>query len=241
MRSMPKPWFLAAPIMISSGLFGSGCADNESSLFVRAVLHRVGPACAPRASPESETLGGGVLDMAFATDVHGGSYVAALLVGNQLARVGNADQVRTETARITLKGAVVEVRDPAAGENSDPLVEYTTDGTGFVDPSSGTNPGYGIMYAELIPAGFTPSTSRVNVAVRVFGETLGGDEIESKELTFPISICTGCLIDFTHSDANGACLVGDLGSGTEAPCRMGQDDPVPCETCAAEKPECRQP
>ena len=237
---MLKRSVAAATIMLAFGLFGGGCADNESALFVRAVLHRVAPACAPRASPESETLGGGTLDTVF-SDTHGGSYVAALLVGNQLARVGNADQVRTETARITLRGAVVEVRDPSQGENSAPIVEYTTDGTGFVDPGAGTNPGYGIMYAELIPSGLQLSTTRVNVAVRVFGDTLGGDEIESNQLTFPISICTGCLIDFTRSASDGTCLTGDLGSGTAAPCRPGQDDPVPCETCAAKKVECQRP
>ena len=185
-------------------------------------------------------LAGGVLDTSFANDT-GGAYIAALLIGNQLARVGNADQVRTETARITLRGAVVEVRDPSQGEDATPITEYTTDGTGFVDPSSGTNPGYGLMFVELIPPGLALSISRVTVAVRVFGDTLGGDEIESNQLTFPISLCTGCLIDFTHSDSTGTCLPADETTNSATPCRMGQDDLVPCETCAAKNAACRTP
>src|SRR5262245_38886415 len=93
-RPMLKRCLAIGTLTMCAGLFSGGCADNESALFVRSVLHQISPACSPRAEPTADVVLGGILDMAFFADHHG-AYVAALLVGNQLARVGNSDQVRT--------------------------------------------------------------------------------------------------------------------------------------------------
>jgi hypothetical protein len=207
-----------------------GCADNDSALFVRSVVALTAGDCTARSQPDATMLAFGRLDLEF-----GEPYVAALLVGNQLARQGNRDQLRTETSRIALQGSVVSVRNVAGEE----LTAYTTDGAGFVDPGNGNEPGYGIMFAELLPPGGIPALdavtatapTRVNVAVRVFGETLGGQEIESSELLFPISVCRGCLVSFptTAVDANGFCLRGI--PPEDLPCKAGQDEAVDCRLC----------
>jgi hypothetical protein len=211
-----------------------GCADNESMLFIQGVLRPEGVDCSFNAEPSAQMQLNGVLDVSFQS-----GYIAALLVGNQLTRQGDRDKVRTETARITLRGAVVQVVDPGTG---DTITEYTTDGTGFADVGSGTEPGYGLMFAELVPPGVGEPGTRINVAVRVFGDTLGGDEIESNELIFPISVCSGCLISYPSEalDLQGRCNVPkpSTASDTEPVCNPGQDDPVECWDCAGANPAC---
>jgi hypothetical protein len=210
-----------------------GCADNDSGLFIRSVIALQAGDCLARAQPDTTMLAFGTLDIAFNEP-----YVAALLVGNQLARQGDRDKVRTETARIALRGSVVSVRNV----NGQELTAFTTDGAGFVDPGSGNEPGYGIMFAELLPTSIpvvsavTPGApTRVNVAVRVFGETLGGEEIESSELLFPIAVCNGCLVSYPSDAIDVARLPRPTCSRglppDELPCKMGQDQPVDCRLC----------
>jgi hypothetical protein len=181
----------------------------------------------------------GVLDLAFRQ-----TYQAALLVGNQLVRRGSRDQLRTETSRIRLDGAEVTVSDSAGGT----LDEFTTIGTGFVDPASGEEPGYGVMFAPLVNAGRIgasgTATTLVSVSVRVFGETLGGEEIESADLTFPIVLCNGCLVAYPASAANPTAPTYECTATTDAvidpPCFFGQDHAIDCRLCA-DNPICRDP
>ena len=216
--------------MAALGFAAGGCADNDSALFIRSVLALEGGGdCVAVAQPEAKFLAFGVLDVSFRQN-----YFANLLVGNQLARQGNSEKVRTETARIALRGADVEVKRI----DGSVIVAFATDGAGFVDPGSATDPGYGIMAAELLPPGaVSEADGRVNVSVRVVGETLGGTSIESSELIFPISICRGCLLSIpagAYDELLGACT----GDPTEdAPCIRGQDEPVDCRLCAGE-PAC---
>jgi hypothetical protein len=203
-----------------------GCEDNESALFVRSVVKLEAGDCLARAQPDATMLPFGTLDTSFE-----GNYVASLLVGNQLARQGDRDKVRTETARVALRGAVVSVRDPLGSE----LQAFTSDGAGFVDPGNGNEPGYGIMFAELLPRNLVTAppggATSVNVSVRVFGETLGGRDIESSELIFPITVCDGCLVSFpTDAILNGECAKGT--PPEDLPCNFGQDTPVDCRLCS---------
>jgi hypothetical protein len=235
-RLTPKHVLAAGCLVAATAAATSGCADNDSSLFVQAVVRLEAPQCTAKADPNATLLGGGVLDRAFP----GGTYDAALLVGNQLTRLGSRTQHRTETSRIVIRGAIVNVMD----DKGEPLQEFTVDATGFVDPGSGDDPGYGIVFAPIVPPGVGEDDTSVTAHVKVFGETLGGTEVESAELSFPVFICRGCLVTVPAEACDPAtgvcsCLGGDS-SGVEAPCRMGQDDPVDCRLCAATAPDvCR--
>jgi hypothetical protein len=182
-----------------------------------------------KADPSSEILLTGVLDRHFRT-----TYVAALLVGNQLVQRGSKNQLRTETSRVSIKGAIV---------NADGF-EFTVNGTGFVDPGSGNEPGYGLAAATLVPPNVgAPGGAPVLVKVRVFGETLGGEEIESSELTFPVSVCDGCLVRYPIEADNPANPGYDCTStegNPEEPCYFGQDDPIDCRLCGGD-PICLAP
>ncbi len=226
----------ALPLIAATALVGvSGCADNESMLFVRQVVALESGNCTSSPDPSGTFYSAGVLDLAVRN-----SYEASLLVGNQLVRRGSRELLRTESSRITLRGAEVQLLN----EQGAVMTEFTIPVAGFVDPGSGDEPGYGVTSALLIPPGAATSGTRVVADVRVFGDTLGGDEITSASLSFPINVCTGCLVSYPADADDPAttgytCSVGDTPSSV--PCRIGQDEPVHCLLCATTVELCRDP
>jgi len=220
----------------------ASCSENESSIFIRQVLKPSGADCSFSAEPGGSALSTGVMDLAFTRE-----YQAGLLLGNQLVERGSADQLRTETARFLAEGAEVELETTdGKGINS-----FTVPVRGFVDPSTGTEPGWGVVTATLIDsgtgqglaAGF-PEGQRSTVeglvvaVVKVFGHTLGGKELDSGKYRFPISICYGCLVDFPPESVDPDlplpnCANVSKSTGT-VPCMIGQDEPVDCRLCQAQ-------
>jgi hypothetical protein len=240
-REVAQKLFVAAAAGFAL-LGGAGCADSESMLFVRQAQARVASGatgCTVDSSPSSVFMTEGTLDLAFRTE-----YTAVLLVGNQLVARGNASQLRTETSRVEIEGAVVRL------ENGTNTVwgPFTVPGAGFIDPATGSNPSYGLTEAILVGSAFgnslvaEPPSERYKVrrftsVVKVIGKTLGGTAVESGEWRFPLTICYGCLIAFPP-EANDSklsrpnCqLAAGTGTTVAAPCALGQDDAVDCRVC----------
>jgi hypothetical protein len=219
----------AATVSVA-GLF-SGCADNESTLFIKGVMKPDEGTCTYRPDATSVLLLGGVLDTAF-----GGSYMAGLLVGNQMKSQGNKDRNRTETSRILLEGAVVSLRRSNGGVIS----EFSAPGVGFVDPSSGDAAAFGVVSVLVVPdAAEVVGEAYVVADIQVYGHSLGGQEVESNVFSFPIDICDGCLVSFPQSSINpttGECQATESTSGV-LPCYFGQDEIILCSDCAAAFPD----
>ena len=225
----------------SAWLGGVGCADDQSMLFVRQAQARVASGangCTVDNSPSSLFITEGTLDLAFRTE-----YSAALLVGNQLVARGNSSQLRTETARVQVEGAVVRLED---GTNT-VWGPFTVPGSGFIDPATGSTPAYGLTETILLGSSFgsmlagdTANRNKVRrftSVVKILGKTLGGASIESGEWRFPLTVCYGCLVSFPP-EANDPKLTRpncDLPAGTgttvAAPCALGQDDAIDCRVC----------
>jgi len=235
MRRLTKG-LLMAGMLSFAGMAASGCADNNTMLFIQGVLAVTGD-CTVTADANAKVLLGGVMDTHFATQ-----YSATLLVGNQLVSRGSRDQLRTESNRIVLKGAEVKIL------NAQEVVqtEFTVPGTGFADVGSGSDPGYGVLSTILIPSSFPVAPGELYlIDVRVFGDTLGDTEVESATLRYPIQTCNGCLLSFPLEADDPAvsgyqCLSTDQKVDT-VPCRVGQDEPVDCRLCAATDPSCQTP
>jgi hypothetical protein len=233
--------FAVAALLGAGGLSTSGCEDNESMLFIVGVLSAEQTDCIYTPEGGATLRTAGVLDLALRS-----GYRAGLLVGSQLTQRGNRDQLRTETARLSLKGAEVRL-ETASGS---PIAEFTTIGTGFVHPGGGSDPGFGVATVDVIPAGAPISPGLVLARMRVFGDTLGGEEIQSNEYSFPIRVCDGCLIsypaeaaDMTQGPGVYLCALRSEDStvSTEQICHVGQDVPVPCSLCAAQSAVCHDP
>jgi hypothetical protein len=235
-----RTWWspLALIVAVTSGAT-TGCADNESMLFIRGVMAREAGNCEMVADDTATLLTAGIQDVGFL-----GAYSAALLVGNQLASRGQKTRSRTETSSITLEGAEVTLVKPNGSRLRTP---FTSPGTGFVQVGSGQENGYGVMSSVLVPyvaalealedAGGGPSYAIAEI--RAFGKTLGGQEVESGIFKFPVNICRGCLVTFPMSSvvSGDVCQGGDDTNET-MPCVMGQDDVVSCAVCAGQYDVC---
>jgi hypothetical protein len=217
------------------------CAHDDSTLFVRGVLAppvaQAGAACAYSNDANNAYISSGTLDTAFLL-----TYQPTFLIGNQMKQQGNPDQVRTETSRITIDGAIIRITDSGGTE----LKNYTRFVASFADPASGSTPSYGvavgveILDADTVlpiqqqlaagsPLSISPLSRRLISYIRFFGRTLGGQNVESDEFKFPIDICYGCLIC-----ATGAGCAPSTGAGQQVnlPCIAGQDQCVDCRLCS---------
>lgn len=225
-----------------------GCAENESTLFIRQaqIPQPVsgGSSCKVEASASATFRGHGTLDVAIAPQ-----YVAHLLIGNQMVDRGSRDDLKTETSRVQLEGSEVYLTDASGRQIAGP---YTVPGAGFIDPASGSNPSYGLLDTVLVdsvtvsklkselsalPRG---TIRRLTAHVKAFGTTVGGIEVDSGEWSFPIDACYGCLVSYPSEAANPALQMPNCGgsdvTNISKPCHPGQDDPVDCRICKAVAP-----
>lgn len=208
-----KNLFRATSILLSIGVACSftGCVDNRSTLYVvrSLFIDPTGP-CELSEDLPANARGKGFYDLTVAEAGDFG-YGFAILIANQLQPLGDNDTLRAETSRIQLQGAEISVEgvDGAAGP------EYTVPFSGTIDPEPSEQPGEAAVFIEAIPTGAITETGDYLLTIRVFGQTLGGMEVESGDFVWPVTVCRGCL--------NAGC-VEDLG----LPCQPGSDYPLPC-------------
>jgi len=247
MRSATK--YLLSVSLLSLGALAltPSCADNNSSLFVIGVIDINTTSCVAKPDTSDAFLAAGTMDLAFTN-----TYTASVLVGNQLTQRGSREQLRTETSRISLRGAEVKLTTLDGRE----LGNYSTVGTGFVDASAGDVPSYASMSVNLIPPalGNTAAVRSAKVVlakIRVFGDSLGNASITSSELDFPINICEGCLILYPSGardstiPASADYLCSRAATTTQTtdapPCIQGQDAAFACTFCSAAYEICQNP
>lgn len=242
MPSFSKTMTVGA-LLAAAGLSTVGCAENESSLFVIGVYALSRTQCIADPSSTAVLLPAGTLDRTLAN-----GYNAALLVGSHLTERGSRENLRTETSRLSIEGAHITLFATNGTEIALPDVAAT----GLVHPAAGTDPGLATVFAQLIrPADLSQlgPPGQAIVRIRIFGTTLGGQEIESGDYDFPIQVCDGCLISYPSEAADPTapggtylCNFGaELESETTEICNLGQDDVVPCTQCAAFNTACRDP
>lgn len=227
------------------GMTATACEENESVLFIVGVMDVERSDCVAAADSDAAILAEGTLDLSLRR-----GYRAALLVGSHLTQRGSRDQLRTETARFSLQGAEVTLTNMEGqllplGRTSNP---YSTIGTGFVNPSSGDDPGYGVTFVDIVPPGLSNIADQTIISrVRAYGRTLGGAELESNEYVFPITVCTGCLVQFSTATVDptqpgGRCRTVSAEDEPEfGGCFPGQDRMVPCTYCSNSNAACQDP
>jgi len=222
----------ATNLLLTSGLLVGlaattmGCTETNSTIFIRQVqVPDPDDQCIVRADPAALFTGHGFLDTALGD----GAYQATVLVGNQMIRRGDEDTLRTETARVQLYEAEIEVFDYAGGL----LNEYTMPVSGFADPATGTEPGWGLVGATLVDAGSASAAAggsgqTVVTRVKLYGVSLGGEEVETAPWDFPVFVCSNCLAcvepDTCEDDRLEVC---NLGQDASPDCRVVDPD-HPC-------------
>lgn len=228
----------------SSGSSVEKASRNEKSLFVMGVLAWDASSCTVKPEREGTLLTKGVWDLAFTT-----SYTAALLVGNQFQSAASTPSA-PQTERVSLRGAEITL----ARASGEPLGMYTTVGTGFVDTAADLS-AYGGITLTVVPAEVHEELSLQGKApivatIKVIGEALDGTPMTSSALTFPIDVCTGCLVQYPPSAADPTVPPGTPYRCTTAspvedsahpPCILGQDTPFSCTVCSDSLEICRDP
>ncbi len=97
----------AAMLVTGLGAFcSSACVKNESSLFVKGCAQIALDSCTATASADQVFLGEGLLDTFYTSE-----YTCALLVGNQLVPQGDPTTLKTETSRVQLTSADINILD----------------------------------------------------------------------------------------------------------------------------------
>ena len=251
---MKRIWgFVFGGVVVASvgGLSLSACAHDDSTIYVQSVLAPplVAPgtaACVYTADPTQESLSSGTLDIALRDH-----YDAAFLLANQIVARGDPAAPETETSIVNIKGAVVRITDSAGM----PLNSYTRLVSAVIAPAVGTTPGYAAVFPVMIidqgtvaSLGALPfnDVRRLVVFIKFFGDTLGGQYVESDDFQFPVDVCNECLISFSASDISPACenlnCLGNAAATSTSPtvpCDL-EDFLVDCQACL-ESPICNPP
>jgi hypothetical protein len=213
-------------LMAAASVAPAGCAENDSSFFVRAAAKVDATTCVVTPTGVVE-LAGGTLDLKFSS-----TYEVALVIENQLVPRGNSTTLRTETSRISVYKADVRLLN-GGGE----FASFSKAVTGFADPgTSSLTPGVGVTFVPVldgsVACALKGSPGEILAGVTLHGRTLGGLELTAPEFVFPITVCLGCLC----SEAEAGSDMCGMGM-PKANCRPGQDEPVDCRlvgtTCAA--------
>jgi hypothetical protein len=241
--------------LVVAGLAASAivpaCADNNQTVFIRGFLapsaNRQNNTCVYSDDPSQPQLFASTMDVGI-TD----SYFAVLLFGNQLvARADNANN-RAESNRVVMSGAVVKVQEP----DGTVIREFTSATVGFADPGANNTPDYGSVGTVVVDAptreillAQLPNRSvskSIVINIKLFGRSLGNEEVETGEFQQPMRVCNGCLVDFSTGNEETAMVQPNCkkplattgGGGGTGPCFSGQDEPTPCQSCVATRKVC---
>jgi hypothetical protein len=172
-------------------------------------------------------------------------YNPTYLIGNQSVAEVNSQQLATETNIITVQGAVVTITDAAGNQ----LNSFSRLAAATVYPASGAVPGYAPITVTTIDSATIQNdtalqnnvaangTTRLVTYVKFFGQTTGGNTIESDTFEFPVDVCKGCLVSFSSTSDDPALpqpnCRGAASSSTSlpSPCIKGQDFGFDCSLC----------
>jgi hypothetical protein len=227
----------AALLTLVTGSALPACAHNDASLYVDGVLGPPPPSgneCIYTPDPTTLHIAHGTVDAALRDN-----YSPEFLLGNTLIQQGNANTPNSETARIEIQGAIVQVVDPGTNATVESNSVLTS---GLLEPASGTTPSYAVTNATIMNAaaikhfdpGASGQTKIALVNVTFYGTTLGGQSIQSNQYQFPVDVCHGCLVAVPPGAPTGAldyCAGKSALNSSDLACSVGQDQISDCQLC----------
>ena len=234
---MPKTTRILPKLLGSAALVGllalSACETNRTSLFVRGVLpgelDTATGGCTFDPTVDSFLLGGTV-DVGLTTGL-----TLDLAVANQMIARADQSRLSAESNRVTINRAEVRVTSATAQRRA----RFSTLVTGIVDPSGdGTQPGLGVVSINVLEPELAEQllqelklggTADLVAYVKLFGETLGGNDVETDFFQYPFTACAGCLVAFPRVD--GVIDCSSTSTTTTSVCRPGQNVAISCSLC----------
>jgi hypothetical protein len=193
-----------------------GCVESEATFYVRNVgVFDESCVCAPG----DTALSGGSFEASAGSD-----YTACLIVSNNLDSTEDRSKPRAETNHVEIYVVDVTLEGQGLTGGPDCPASFTFPSSGFAEPES-----LGTVIALAIPTCIAQqlgsslgagTTSTVVAKFVVHGHTTGGDEVETPEFSFPISV-----------GSRAFCGAPPVEEGQDPPCRLG-DAQVPSNLCA---------
>jgi hypothetical protein len=140
----------------------------------------------------------------------GSSYFLPLVV--QSFTISRADSIRprAEPNIVQLSRAEVTLTNLEGELIDSRLQPFSTTVEATIQPGTVSDPSTAIALVEVIPEGYASTVrkqaegSKILAAIRLYGQTTGGTDVEVSEYVFPIEICDGCLAVYADSTAAGA-------------------------------------
>jgi hypothetical protein len=241
-------------LLAGTAAISTACVNDNSTVFIFDVLAQQlvspGSQCLFTTDPTQPYVSAGVLDVGLRT-----AYFAEFLVGNQIVSQASATAPQTETSYVQFSGAVVKVTDTA-----DNTLAYYTEmvGAAALAPAQGTTPSFepiGVTIVDeasiasyiqaLEPGGMDyGGTVQLITHTYFFGQTLGGESVQTNVFTYPVTLCYGCLVSYSASDVNpnaplpnclNATSSNSASTALPGPCFPGEDDAIDCSQCLGEK------
>ncbi|MFO0685341.1 MAG: hypothetical protein U0234_24995 [Sandaracinus sp.] len=204
-------------LVTSALLLGLGCAPSNPGMVAEGII---GHDTSCLYTPTSAFLIEGSLDVATPPERVGGiTYLAVFRVGNQLINNGNrVYPLMADPNRIVFDHVEVTLVDLNETVIAGP---YLVPASGAVGSTASMDPTFGLASATIIPdnigqslAGFADG-SVIVARCRVMGTTAGGAQLTSGPVSFPITLCNGCLF---------RCGRDEMGNAIESlTCSPGQD------------------
>lgn len=162
-------------------LTAGGCADNRTTLFISGVAgFQAGDTCEIDVSLSGTQLLSGSYD-----PLPGVPYYAWLIVANGMQPLGDNDTLRPETSRIQLQGAEISISS-ASGGGAAPA--FTINFAATIHPDESEDPGLAVLPVPIVPPTLNLAPGDYQVGIVVFGETLGGTDVESGDFSFPVTV-----------------------------------------------------
>lgn len=214
-------------VLVGQGGSGGGNAAAADGVVVRGCVVLPRDTCMVQPSLSAQMRLGGSVD-----GLYRDTYTCVAIVENARTAQGSA----SEQERVSFTEARVQVMtsDGQLIKRSDGLsAQYNVPITGFADASSGGVNGVGAVQFSMLDVGTlqaltaaaasAAATEHVVAHVIIAGNTLGGTEVTSNELEYPIDVCAGCLCEAPIGDA---CVGGT--SKPAVDCLIGEDAPADC-------------
>lgn len=214
-------------LLCASG--GGGCTNDDGPAFyVTGLVSPAGTTCTVSAG--SAILALGQLNVQFAD-----SYYMFPRYRNQVISNAGTSPLRSDPAGIYVLGAEIELQNAAGGRllfGRNLPNPYTVPAADFVPPAGGVGGSTTeVGVVQAIPPDYMPELDALLarrdrgamlISLNVFGETVGGTDIEAREFLWPLQLCRGgCL--FTCSDTTtGTCCL----AGQDQLCEIPSDDPA---------------
>lgn len=198
-------------LLVLATLGVTACVDDDRMFYISQAL---APDSSCSVSTGGTSLWGGILDVS----VSGyGYYLNPVVVNQMLSTTGDGQPERNV---IHMRGFKIDAPSPIA--------DFEIPASGAIKPNGEAvfaavevlRPADAAMMASQVSGNNQPV---VEVKIRAFGDR-SGDEMETAEFIYPITLCNGCLVNMLS-----ACpTADDTATYTTNGCGLPQDSQVTC-------------